>query len=401
MSKSRSGRGVNGGQESGNSSLAAASRPLGPWQSLGGYSIAVASVLLALGAALLLAPTFNDAPVPLFLAAVTISAWSGGLGPGLVATVLAGVALDRFFDLARGSPTVGWEDTAFDVGLFLAVALLNSALHARLRALNQRIEAARAEAEAAVRAREQVLAVVAHDLKSPLSGISMSAQLAERLLARTDRDERQRVRDRLRDIEGGARRMVGLIDDLLDVAHLRAGQVLQLNTAPTRLLKLVEQAIQRHQLDSNRHTVRLVASADPAGVWDATRLGRVLDNLLSNAIKYSPGGGEITVEVMLEDDEVGRQCAVVRVCDPGIGIPPEDLGRIFSSFVRGRNVGQIPGTGLGLAGARQIVEQHGGSLGVESREGAGSTFSLRLPLGAESETESPLSHSLGGANPRT
>src|SRR5947209_4535223 len=115
-----------------------------------GYGVALLSSLLALGVALVVAPVVNDAPVPLFLAAVTISAWAGGLGPGLLASVVAGLALAQLFDLARGSLLLAWQDTALDVALFLGVAVLISGLNARLRMLNKRMDAARAEAEAAV-----------------------------------------------------------------------------------------------------------------------------------------------------------------------------------------------------------------------------------------------------------
>lgn len=214
--------------------------------------MALLSTALAFGTALALAPVFNDAPVPLFMAAVMVSAWAGGLGPGLLATLVAGLALDRSFDLAGGSP-LGWEDTVFDVGLLVAVAALISALNARLRRLHQRIQAAHAAAEAALGARDQVLSIVAHDLKSPLTGISLSAQLADRRLARAAPDVYDTVRDQLLNIEAGAEQMLGLIDDLLDVAHLRAGHTLQLRPERTRLLGVVEQAVSRQQPTSTAH----------------------------------------------------------------------------------------------------------------------------------------------------
>jgi signal transduction histidine kinase len=109
---------------------------------------------------------------------------------------------------------------------------------------------------------------------------------------------------------------------------------------------------------------------------DVTRLERVLGNLVSNAIKYSPADSEIQV-TLTEIDDV----AVISVRDHGIGIPAADLPHVFDGFHRGANVtGRFGGTGLGLAGARRIVEQHGGRLAVDSQEGAGATFTLRLPL---------------------
>jgi signal transduction histidine kinase len=116
--------------------------------------------------------------------------------------------------------------------------------------------------------------------------------------------------------------------------------------------------------------------ADLVGRWDRGRLGRVLDNLLSNAIKYSPGGGEVVVALSSQDG-----WAVVAVRDQGVGIPVAELSRVFDRWFRGRNVsGRMRGSGIGLAGTRQIVEQHGGSIEVTSEEDVGSTFTIRLPL---------------------
>jgi signal transduction histidine kinase len=116
------------------------------------------------------------------------------------------------------------------------------------------------------------------------------------------------------------------------------------------------------------------------GSWDADRLERLLGNLLSNAVKYSPAGGDVCVTVGCETD-AGRRWAAIRVTDQGIGIPAEDIPHVFEAFRRAGNVaGVVRGTGLGLAGAREVVEQHGGRIGVESREGHGSTFTVHIPL---------------------
>ena len=151
----------------------------------GHYALPFLSTALALGAARLLAPTFNDAPVPLFLVSVMFSSWYGGLWPGVLATVLGAATLGQFFNLSLGAQVLASEDTAFDLALFIVVALLITALNARLRRLNTRLAAARAEAERATRAREEILGVVAHDLKSPLTSISMGAQVTSRWLAQS------------------------------------------------------------------------------------------------------------------------------------------------------------------------------------------------------------------------
>jgi signal transduction histidine kinase len=114
---------------------------------------------------------------------------------------------------------------------------------------------------------------------------------------------------------------------------------------------------------------------------DRARMLRVLGNLLSNAIKYSPDGGPIRVRVGQVQADHGPMAEIV-VQDEGLGIPPGDLHRIFDRFQRGSNVvNRIAGTGLGLAGVRKMVEMHGGSIGVDSQEGVGSTFTLELPMG--------------------
>jgi signal transduction histidine kinase len=135
-----------------------------------------------------------------------------------------------------------------------------------------------------------------------------------------------------------------------------------------------------HQQRSERHQLSLESRvSELIGRWDGRRLARVLANLLDNALKYSPDGGTIRVEVSRDDGPPGA--GVLTVEDQGVGIPAEDLGRIFERFQRGTNVvGEIAGTGIGLASARHIVESHGGSITAVSRPRRGATFTVRLPL---------------------
>jgi signal transduction histidine kinase len=105
----------------------------------------------------------------------------------------------------------------------------------------------------------------------------------------------------------------------------------------------------------------------------------VLDNLLDNAVKYSPRGGAVQVTISV-DETATEDVAVLSVIDCGEGIPQSDLPHIFERFHRGRNVGRIPGTGIGLAGVQRIVELHNGTISAESQVGTGTTFTLRLPL---------------------
>jgi signal transduction histidine kinase len=183
-------------------------------------------------------------------------------------------------------------------------------------------------------------------------------------------------------ITAATARMAELINELLDVAQLQAGGLLELQREPTDLAEVVERAAATFEGSPGPDRVRL---EEPEGTlvgdWDPIRIERVVENLLANALKYSPEDSSVTVGLARERTEDGAAQAVLRVTDHGVGIPADDLPRIFDRFYRGRNVaGRVRGTGVGLAGVRQIVEQHAGTIEVESREGAGSTFTVRLPL---------------------
>ena len=174
--------------------------------------------------------------------------------------------------------------------------------------------------------------------------------------------------------------MVGLIDELVDVTRRQMGGGLELHRAPVDLAALVQGSVEAHCDASGRPIHLEVAVSELHADVDAARVGRVVGNLLSNALKYSPAESAIWVRLAPEDGAAGPE-AVLVVRDEGIGIPAADLAHIFDRFARAGNVvGRIQGTGIGLASARGIVEQHGGTIAVESTEGVGSTFTVRLPL---------------------
>ena len=237
------------------------------------------------------------------------------------------------------------------------------------------------EARDAVRTRDDFLASAAHDLKSPLSSIRGLAHLAGRRAARIPTPEAAPLAEMAARIDATASKMARLINELLDFSRLRTGQPLDLERRATDLVALARDAVEEHRGTSGRHRLRLQTTEQTlVGLWDGFRLERVLANLLGNAIKYSPNGGRITVELRREEQR-GHPEAILEVRDQGVGIPPTDLPHIFTQFHRGRNVSEgIAGTGIGLAGAHRIVQQHGGTISVESWEGLGSTFTVRLPL---------------------
>jgi PAS domain S-box-containing protein len=247
------------------------------------------------------------------------------------------------------------------------------------------------EAQAAVRAREVLMSVVSHDLRNLLSAINGSTILVRRVIERgqvstdgREREEPGKVPAGLVRIESAAGRMNALIGELLDFAQGQAGRRLELLRKQTDLVALARQVAAEHRQYTELHHICVEAAVPELhGAWDPARLTRVLDNLVSNAVKYSPKGGEVRVHISREEAADGAEWAVLTVRDEGIGIPERDLPYIFGWFRRAANVpGQISGTGIGLASVLQIVEEHGGTVGVKSVEGDGSIFTVRLPVGA-------------------
>jgi signal transduction histidine kinase len=224
----------------------------------------------------------------------------------------------------------------------------------------------------------ELIAIVSHELRTPLASIVGFTELL--LLRDPEPDVRK---SHLQTVHAEARRLAELIDDFLDLQRIAERGRLPLERRRVDLRPLVADQARVFAAQSEAHSLAvrmpdeaLVTEADPS------RLKQVLANLLSNAIKYSPEGGRVEISAEL----VGTD-ALVLINDSGLGIPPDHQDRIFTKFFRG-DVGRergIPGTGLGLVLARQIVEAHGGEVGFDSEEGAGSTFWVRLPSALPSE----------------
>jgi len=250
--------------------------------------------------------------------------------------------------------------------------------HARLYAAEQE---ARRLAQAALAERDAFLASISHDLRSPLTTISGMVQLLQRQLSRDTGPAAERMLPGLRTVQQATTQLAGMVSELVDLSQLQSGRQLELHREPVDLTALLTRCVQHAQRATTDHRwLWTPPSGQVIGTWDAARLERVVANLLGNALKYSPNGGAITVALSLRR-RTGRACAEFSVTDEGLGIPAADLPHIFERFYRGSNVtGQIGGSGIGLAGARQIVEHHGGELTATSTEGHGSTFTVRLPL---------------------
>jgi PAS domain S-box-containing protein len=230
------------------------------------------------------------------------------------------------------------------------------------------------------RQRDEFLAAVSHDLRNPVAVIKGRTDLLRLALDRPGSSKREQLVKGLQSIDTSTVSLVRLLDELLDLTRLRMGHPIELNVAPTDLGELVQRTADECQEMHPEATITMSTNGDRIlGEWDAARIGRVVANLLSNAVKYSAPDSEIGVSTSSEVRD-GRPWAVLAVSNRGVGIPPAEVDRVFDTYYRGTNVsGSIGGTGVGLAGARHIVEQHGGQIGVRSVEGETTTFTVRLP----------------------
>jgi len=235
----------------------------------------------------------------------------------------------------------------------------------------------RGEAEAAVAMRDGFMSIAAHELRTPVTAIKASAQLALRRLEEGTPNKEQIVRYQ-HGIVASANRLVVLINDLMDVSRMRSGD-LQLTLSPLDFAALVGAVALRYaEAADERRPITVDRPAAPMMVMgEAGRLEQVLDNLLGNAVKYSPAGGAIGVSLVQTDTGV-----VLSVSDHGMGLTPGFEERIFEPFGRATNVTQehLPGMGLGLHICRRIADAHGGRIWASSAgEGQGMTVSMWLP----------------------
>jgi len=182
----------------------------------------------------------------------------------------------------------------------------------------------------------------------------------------------------VRIVKDAVARMTGMLDQVMLIGRADADRM-EFRPEPTDPTDLAQSiARETEQALSRRGAVRLEARAPQgARLLDARLLTHVLGNLLSNAIKYSPPGSPVVLEMDAESDAL-----TFRVIDQGIGIPLDDQARLFESFHRARNVGNVAGTGLGLTIVKQCVELHGGRVEFESAPGCGSRFTVRVPAPA-------------------
>src|SRR4051812_5668543 len=260
--------------------------------------------------------------------------------------------------------------SALDVEILTELAA-SAMREIKLRAAVTEAEKQTRAAQEATRSREEVLAVVAHDLRTPLNFIKLSTQLiAEEPEAKENAEVLERV-------QAAVDLMGFLIGDLLEVAKIESGQI-AIKPKPLAVHTLLNDVTAMLEPLAHRHQVRLAVGSTPelpSVMADYERILRVFSNLIVNAIKFSRADGEVRLTAVSRGDMVRFS-----VIDHGAGISPENLERIFDRFWQ-VNAADQRGVGLGLAIAKKIVTAHGGTIGVSSVAGGGSDFYFDLPIG--------------------
>ena len=251
-----------------------------------------------------------------------------------------------------------------------ALALINAQLYRQL-------ERQSAALEVASRHKSEFLASMSHELRTPLNAIiGFSEVLLERMFGELN----ERQDDYLRDIWSSGKHLLELLNDILDLSKIEAGQMV-LNRSEFAVRESLEHCLSMVRERALNQRILLNLEVDPqVGLLDADRLRfrQVVLNLLSNAVKFTPDGGRVDVRASLRDHDL-----VVEVVDTGPGVTAEDRQRIFDAFQQGARLPrQTEGTGLGLTLSKRILELHGGRIWVDSEAGQGSTFGFALPAGS-------------------
>jgi len=280
----------------------------------------------------------------------------------------------RFFGPFRGGEAVAVHGYAIDVSAYQDA-------QEELMATHRRLNEALVEAEHANRAKTDFLSRTSHELRTPLNSVLGFAEL----LSMDELSPLQR--ESVDHILGAGRHLLELINDVLDIAQIESGN-LNLKIEPVSLHEVLDATLELVDPLRDPHDVSL--SVVPLSQWnhvvdaDRRRLVQILVNLVTNAIKYNRPGGAVTLACERDDNRVR-----IAVEDTGVGIAPEQVGRVFDPFDRlAAEHTDIEGTGVGLALSKGLAEEMGGTLDVRSELGAGSTFTLELPA-SETEDQNP------------
>ncbi|MEX0611740.1 MAG: ATP-binding protein [Pirellulales bacterium] len=331
------------------------------------YAIAGISLVLATALRYYLDPFLGDhLSFSFYFLAVSLAAWTGGVWPAVITAVLSGLIGNYLFTHPQWSLTIHNHEEFFSLALFVAVSLIIGILsEVSLRALER--------AKTAERAKDEFMATVAHELRSPLSVIHYA-----NALNRISGDEQ--ARDQVDLIDRQVYQLNLLIEDLLDLSRVAHGKI-RLDRDHVDASAVAEAALEKAKplIAGHKHKLIVKLAPRPMPLYvDPVRVEQVLANLLINAAKYTPDGGEIGVTVAPADEY-----AVFTVRDNGIGIAPDMLPHVFELFAQSDRAAKRSngGLGIGLALVRKLVEMHGGKVTANSAgPGRGSEFVVSLPL---------------------
>jgi two-component system CheB/CheR fusion protein len=228
------------------------------------------------------------------------------------------------------------------------------------------------ESRAAIEEKDMFITVASHEVRTPISVIKAYGQILDREL----KEAKPVVRKAIEKINQQISYMNALITALLDTSKITTGRLV-LDSEIFNLCDLITEVIEDYRLTVTDHELNIIHKTDSIVQADRVRTGSVITNLLSNAVKYSPGAKEVRVSI-----ETNEHTVKVSVEDFGLGIPESEQGKLFNRFARTESVKRtkIPGTGLGLHLAAEIIKLQGGDIGFSSQEGEGSTFYFTLPV---------------------
>jgi signal transduction histidine kinase/CheY-like chemotaxis protein len=355
--------------------------------------IAVLITVLIVGIRGLLQSTLDThAPLLLFTLGVMASAWYGGLGPGLLATAVGGLAGTFYFVVPLRSLVLEDRAAGVHLGLFLLVGVLTSwlceTLHKlresaesseqRSRAAEEEMRQAKEAAEQANQAKSDFLANMTHELRTPLNGVLGMIEL----LTRTSLDEKQRHFTQV--ARSSADLLVTLINDVLDLSKIEAGK-LELEWIDFRVSQVLEETVTLLKPSAQEKELAIHCSYPPYLEsplrGDPGRLRQVLLNLIGNAIKFTEQG-EVTIRASLQRQTGSEARIRFEVKDTGIGIGRDVLPKLFRPFSQAdaSTTRKYGGSGLGLAISKHLVERMQGAIGVESELGHGSLFWFTVRL---------------------
>ncbi|OSR28113.1 ATPase [Pseudomonas savastanoi pv. retacarpa] len=268
-----------------------------------------------------------------------------------------------------------WEQQVTGIASPWSRGDLYGAEDIRRSALENDLERQVQREQEAVRLRDELVAVVSHDLRNPMSIIIMQCGMMQRWAIGDTHSENRNIRRALGTIEKATTRMNSLLEDLLDTAQIEAGRY-QLSRLPLGVTSLLEEACSLLVMLTTEKNIELNCTAAQGLVINADpeRIFQVLSNLVGNAIKFTPKGGRINIDAVASENEV-----LFKVSDDGIGIPAEHLPYIFQRYWSVKE-GNPRGNGLGLYICQGIITAHGGRLWAESSVDSGSVFSFTLPM---------------------